>query len=108
MSARNLFLVASLIALSAGSAPLAYAQQKTPPQNPNPTGDRDVQAGYDRTTQEIKDRRAQEGTLNGTSTGTGGRDRVEHDRGHNDCPSPNVCSVDSTYKSPPTPPPESD
>lgn len=91
--------VASLVLASAPS-------HAAPPQNPNPTNDPDVQAGYDRTTKEIHDRRAQEGTSNGTSTAPGGTDRSEHDHGHADCPGSSVCSDQSTYKNDPnsTPP----
>jgi hypothetical protein len=101
MSARTLSFMASLVALAALPVPAAYAQQKAPPQNPNPTNDPDVQAGYDRTRQEILDRRSQEGTSNGTSTAPSGTDRSEHDHGHNPCPDASVCSNQSTYKNDP-------
>jgi cytoskeletal protein RodZ len=119
MSARTLSFMASLIALSALSVSAAFAQQGAPPQNPNPTNNADVQAGYDRTRQEILDRRAQEGSSNGTSTAPSatapsatapsGADRSEHDHGHNACPDASVCSNQSTYKNDPnTPSPEPD
>ncbi|MBV8685119.1 MAG: hypothetical protein JOZ90_02375 [Alphaproteobacteria bacterium] len=104
MNARTWF-AASLIALAALAAPAAHAQPKAPPRDPNPTHDPDVQAGYDRTRQEILDRRSQEGTSNGTSTAPSGTDRSEHDHGHQDCRSAGVCSDQATYKDDGTTPP---
>jgi len=108
MNARTVSFVASLIALSALSVSTAYARQKTPPQNENPTNDPDVKAGADRTRQEILDRRAQAGTSNGTSTAPSGTDRSEHDHGHNACPDSSVCSNQSTYKNDPRTSPKPD
>lgn len=109
MGIRTYSLVASLAALAAMGVPVtgADALQRSPPQNPNPTGDPDVQAGYDRTTREILDKRAQEGTNNSTPSASDDSDRSEHDHGHTGCPDGSVCSNQSTYKNDPNTPPQS-